>query len=74
MQSILQSKCSHLCSQFYSRNAASYAVNFAVKNAVTYAINYTGSCTINYAFNYTIRPFRRCLDEVNFYILTCGRY
>ena len=44
------------------------------KNAVTYAINYTVSCTINYAFNYTIRPFRRCLAEVNFYILTCGRY
>ena len=50
------------------------SINYAVKNAVTYAINYTGSCTINYAFNYTIRPFRRCLDEVNFYILTCGRY
>ena len=50
------------------------SINYAVKNAVTYAINYTGSCTINYAFNYTIRLFRRCLDEVNFYILTCGRY
>ena len=56
------------------KNAVTYAINFAVKNAVTYAINYTGSCTISYAFNYTIRPFRRCLAEVYFYILTCGRY